>query len=85
MMEQMLKGGGIRGVSKKILDTVVSQYMQRMYYAAAKALDQPIEETPDIPANVDLGKYLRPLSQFPPRFVANVINLNNIPCILIVI
>lgn len=81
IIEHVLKGGEIPGISRNVLDRIVKQYMERLYYAAAKEQGHdPQDILIDDPNNTyNRSKYLRPLTELPPNMVTSVINGNNLP------
>lgn len=83
VIEHVMKGGQIPGIPRETLQSVVRQYMQRMYAAAARAQNQPIDsqvlEAIPNAANLDRNKYLRPLNELPNRFVTGVMQGEPLP------
>jgi nucleoid-associated protein YgaU len=82
LMEHVLNGGTIPGVSKETMDSVVKQIMQRVYAAAAQQQGKPID--PEILRTLPRGgvkpeKYLRPLAELPEKFVSNIIQGQPLP------
>jgi ketopantoate reductase len=82
LIEHVLNGGSVPGVSKEAMDNIVKQIMQRVYAAAAIAQNKPLE--PEIARTLPRGglkpeKYLRPLSELPENFVANVMQGTPLP------
>jgi hypothetical protein len=82
LIEHVLKGGTIPGVSKESMDSVVKQIMQRVYAAAAQVQHKPIE--PEIARTLPRNglkpeKYLRPLNELPETFVSKVMQGEPLP------
>lgn len=77
----MLKGGEIPGISRNVLDRIVKQYMERLYYAAAKEQGQsPMDVlTDDSHKSFDSSKYLLPLTELPLNMVTSVISGESLP------
>ncbi|KAI6169980.1 hypothetical protein M3Y97_01167600 [Aphelenchoides bicaudatus] len=82
LIEHVLNGGTIPGVPKESMDSVVKQIMQRVYAAAAKAQNKPIEPEIErtLPRNgLKPEKYLRPLNELPETFVSKVMQGEPLP------
>lgn len=82
LIEHVLSGGTIPGVSKEAMDSVVKQIMQRVYAAAAQAQGRQVE--PDIARTLPRNglkpeKYLRPLSDMPESVVSDVMQGKPLP------
>ena len=82
LLEYVLKGNTLPGVPKEAMDSVVRQVMYRVYASAATAQGVPID--PQVASALprtgfDNKKYLRPLKELPPGFVANVMKGDPLP------
>lgn len=77
----MLKGGDIPGISRDVLDRIVKQYMERLYYATAKEQGREPQGVllNDPNKQFDKTKYLRPLTELPPNMVTSVMSGKNLP------
>lgn len=62
-----------------MLDKVVKQYMERLYVAAAKAQNIKPTGVESLAQNVDVSKYLIPVSELPSSLVTNVMNGGVLP------
>lgn len=79
MVEHILNGGQLPGLTKETLDSIVKQYMEKMYALAAH-----IQEIPtDIPLTArdyqNAHRFLPPLTKLPKRFVTGVMEGKPLP------
>lgn len=81
IIQHVLNGGDLPGIPREVLDKVVKQYMERLYFSAAKVQGQvPIGVPPEDPDNkIDTSKYLRPIQELPPQMVTSVISGRQLP------
>ena len=81
VVEHVLKGGEIPGISRNVLDRIMKQYMERLYYAAAKQQGQnPVDVlTDDLSKSFNTSKYLLPLTELPPNMITTVMSGNLCP------
>jgi len=82
LIEHVLNGGTVPGVSKDSMDSIVKQIMQRVY--AAAAIRQNLQVDPEISKTLPRGglkpeKYLRPLNELPESFVTSVMQGKPLP------
>jgi len=82
LIEHVMNGGTIPGVSKEALDSLVKQIMQRVY--AAAAIRQNLQVDPEIaktlpPGGLKPEKYLRPLNELPESFMTKVMQGEPLP------